>query len=105
MFHHHEDDNSTDADASSSPHPDVTSGKRRRLHGACDACRRKKIKCDSAKMPRNTCTNCISSKVECTHNIPRQKKKDTQKEYIRSLELRLEQMQGLLRAVWRLLTI
>lgn len=50
-------------------------------------------------MPRNTCTNCLSSKVECTHDIPRQKKKDTQKEYIRTLELRLELMQSLLRSM------
>ncbi|KAJ7144802.1 fungal-specific transcription factor domain-containing protein [Mycena crocata] len=42
-------------------------GKRRRLQGACDACRRKKVRCDSAEMPGNKCTNCITFKSECTH--------------------------------------
>ncbi|TRM62569.1 hypothetical protein BD626DRAFT_497814 [Schizophyllum amplum] len=35
--------------------------KKRRLQGACDICR------DSAKMPGNKCTHCISFNSECTH--------------------------------------
>ncbi|KAG2014304.1 nuclear protein [Coprinopsis cinerea AmutBmut pab1-1] len=41
--------------------------KRRRLQGACDICRQKKIRCDSAKMPDNRCSNCIAFNAECTH--------------------------------------
>lgn len=41
--------------------------KKRRLQGACDACRKKKIKCDSAKMPGFRCSNCVAFGSECTH--------------------------------------
>ncbi|KAJ7138274.1 fungal-specific transcription factor domain-containing protein, partial [Mycena epipterygia] len=41
--------------------------KRRRLRGACDTCRRKKIRCDSATMPDNVCSNCIAFNSQCTH--------------------------------------
>ncbi|KAF8215572.1 hypothetical protein K438DRAFT_1561209 [Mycena galopus ATCC 62051] len=39
--------------------------KRRRLQGSCDTCRKRKG--DSAEMPGNRCTPCLSSKIECTH--------------------------------------
>ncbi|KAJ7137355.1 fungal-specific transcription factor domain-containing protein [Mycena crocata] len=42
-------------------------GKRRRLQGSCDICRKKKMRCDSAEMPGNKCTHCITFKTECTH--------------------------------------
>lgn len=74
--------------------------KRRRLHGACDICRKKKIKCNSAEMPDKICSNCIAYNLECTHNIPRQaNKKDTEKGYVRALEERLDKMEQLLRNV------
>ncbi|KAJ7045258.1 fungal-specific transcription factor domain-containing protein [Mycena alexandri] len=41
-------------------------GKRRRLQGSCDSCRKKKG--DSAEMPGNQCTNCISLQQDCTHH-------------------------------------
>ncbi|KAJ7467196.1 fungal-specific transcription factor domain-containing protein [Mycena latifolia] len=43
--------------------------KKRRLRGACDICRRQKIRCDSAKMPGNRCSNCVAFNSECTHNL------------------------------------
>ncbi|KAJ7146447.1 fungal-specific transcription factor domain-containing protein [Mycena epipterygia] len=43
-------------------------GKRRRLQGACDMCRQRKVRCDSAEMPGNRCTNCITVGTECIHN-------------------------------------
>ncbi|PBK65932.1 hypothetical protein ARMSODRAFT_940054 [Armillaria solidipes] len=46
-------------------HP--TPSKQRRLQGACDICRSKKIRCDSAKMPGNKCSNCVAFGEECTH--------------------------------------
>ncbi|KAF8190228.1 fungal-specific transcription factor domain-containing protein [Mycena galopus ATCC 62051] len=42
-------------------------GRRRRLQGSCDICRKKKVRCDSAQMPGNRCSNCIASFAECTH--------------------------------------
>ncbi|THV03738.1 hypothetical protein K435DRAFT_247672 [Dendrothele bispora CBS 962.96] len=44
-----------------------TSNKKRRLQGACDECRKRKVKCDSANMPGNQCSNCNVSHIECTH--------------------------------------
>ncbi|KAJ7447164.1 fungal-specific transcription factor domain-containing protein [Mycena latifolia] len=41
--------------------------KGKRLQGACDACKKKKVRCDSAVMPGNRCTNCTTSKTGCTH--------------------------------------
>ncbi|KAJ7024312.1 hypothetical protein C8F04DRAFT_1302933 [Mycena alexandri] len=43
--------------------------KKRRLRGACDICRRQKIRCDSAKQPGGRCSNCVSFGSECTHNL------------------------------------
>ncbi|KAJ7181322.1 fungal-specific transcription factor domain-containing protein [Mycena crocata] len=44
-------------------------GKRQRLPGSCDICRKKKVSIgDSATMPNNRCTNCVVFKLECTHN-------------------------------------
>ncbi|KAJ7612194.1 fungal-specific transcription factor domain-containing protein [Roridomyces roridus] len=42
--------------------------KKRRLKGACDICRKQKVRCDSAEMPGNICSNCIAFKSECTHH-------------------------------------
>ncbi|KAF7357828.1 Zn(2)-C6 fungal-type domain-containing protein [Mycena venus] len=64
--------------------------KRRRLRGACDTCRQRKgkfwssincdvcspltlktppsVRCDSAKMPNNICSNCIAFNAACTHH-------------------------------------
>ncbi|KAJ7646785.1 fungal-specific transcription factor domain-containing protein [Roridomyces roridus] len=53
-----------DSDESEPPAP---GSKRRRLKGACDSCRRRKVRCDSAKMPGNICSNCISFNSPCTH--------------------------------------
>ncbi|KAF8205734.1 fungal-specific transcription factor domain-containing protein [Mycena galopus ATCC 62051] len=47
--------------------------KKRRLRGACDICRRQKIRCDSGKMPGNRCSNCVSFNSECTHNMSQSK--------------------------------
>ncbi|KAJ7157934.1 hypothetical protein C8R43DRAFT_370715 [Mycena crocata] len=41
--------------------------KRRRLRGACDTCRQRKIRCDSGKMPGNVCSHCIAFNTQCTH--------------------------------------
>ncbi|KAK0442224.1 fungal-specific transcription factor domain-containing protein [Armillaria borealis] len=41
--------------------------KKRRLAGACDRCRKKKVKCDSATALGNRCSNCVAFDEDCTH--------------------------------------
>ncbi|KAJ7136307.1 fungal-specific transcription factor domain-containing protein [Mycena crocata] len=41
--------------------------------GACDICRRQKVRCDSATMPGNRCSKCIAFDSECTHNFSKVK--------------------------------
>ncbi|PPR05818.1 hypothetical protein CVT26_010098 [Gymnopilus dilepis] len=90
-------DNTSDSAPSRSHQSDVQKPKKRRLHGACDACRKKKIKCDSAEMPGKICTNCRLANVQCSHDIPRQpKKSETQQAYIRRLEEKLAKVEGYL---------
>ncbi|KAH6913453.1 hypothetical protein BKA70DRAFT_1262914 [Coprinopsis sp. MPI-PUGE-AT-0042] len=85
--HYRELDSSGSEADNQGSHP--TGKVRRRLHGSCDRCRKRKG--DSAIMPDKTCTNCIQAKTECTHAIPK-RKKDRQQE-VRELEeqLRLAQ--------------
>ncbi|KAG7447076.1 uncharacterized protein BT62DRAFT_101750 [Guyanagaster necrorhizus] len=45
----------------------VIPAKKRRLAGACDRCRRKKVKCDSSTTLGNRCSNCVAFDAECTH--------------------------------------
>ncbi|KAJ7583376.1 fungal-specific transcription factor domain-containing protein [Mycena floridula] len=47
--------------------PGPTAVKKRRLQGACDICRLKKVKCDSGNMPGGVCSNCIAFSWKCTH--------------------------------------
>ncbi|EEB99602.1 hypothetical protein MPER_00689, partial [Moniliophthora perniciosa FA553] len=41
--------------------------KKRRLPGACDTCKKRKIRCDSGEKPNGQCTNCVNAGIECTH--------------------------------------
>ncbi|KAJ7256470.1 fungal-specific transcription factor domain-containing protein [Mycena haematopus] len=68
----------SEGDPSPNGSPEVTGTpplitKKRRLRGACDICRRQKIRCDSGKMPGNRCSNCVSFNSECTHNMSQSK--------------------------------
>ncbi|KAJ7165523.1 fungal-specific transcription factor domain-containing protein [Mycena crocata] len=47
----------------------VPGSKRRRLRGACDICKKRKIKCDSAEMAGNKCSNCLAFDSDCTHDL------------------------------------
>lgn len=73
---------------------DKAENRRTRISRACDACRRKKIKCDTSG-PGNTCKNCKYSKVECTFNDSA-KKRGPPKGYIEVLENRLKRMERIL---------
>ncbi|KAJ7709839.1 fungal-specific transcription factor domain-containing protein [Mycena rosella] len=81
-----------------SPASDLSSepkSKKRRTPGACDVCKKRKIRCDSGQMPGNRCTNCLNSGLECTH-AEIMKTLGSAKGYVESLETRLEKMERLL---------
>ncbi|KAF8127743.1 hypothetical protein K438DRAFT_925853 [Mycena galopus ATCC 62051] len=40
--------------------------KRRRRRGACDSCKQRKVRCDSARLPGGVCSNCIAFNSQCT---------------------------------------
>ncbi|KXN90781.1 hypothetical protein AN958_03435 [Leucoagaricus sp. SymC.cos] len=81
-------------DASKSQNPRQAQ-KKRRIPGACDLCKKKKIRCDSGEMPGNRCSNCIQYGFECTHKEVT-KTLGSAKGYVESLEARLEKMDRLL---------
>ncbi|KAK7473111.1 Gypsy retrotransposon integrase-like protein 1 [Stygiomarasmius scandens] len=74
------------------------SNKKRRLRapGACDTCKKKKIRCDSGGTPGNRCTNCTNAGVDCTH-YELTKNLGSAKGYVEGLEHRLEKMETLLK--------
>ncbi|KAK7020558.1 Zn(2)-C6 fungal-type domain-containing protein [Favolaschia claudopus] len=81
--------------SSERPSDSRPASKKRRTPGACDLCRRRKIRCDSGQMPGNRCTNCITSNLTCTHTEI-MKTLGSAKGYVESLETRLEKMEKLL---------
>ncbi|KAJ7172414.1 fungal-specific transcription factor domain-containing protein [Mycena filopes] len=83
-------DRSPPSDQSSEP-----KSKKRRTPGACDLCKRRKIRCDSGQMPGNRCTTCVNAGLECTH-AEIMKTLGSAKGYVESLETRLEKMEKLL---------
>ncbi|CAG8446131.1 11125_t:CDS:2 [Funneliformis mosseae] len=66
--------------------------KRRRLTQACDACRKKKVKCSGDKP---TCNNCMRLGATCTY-LPSTRKRGPRVGLVESLEKRLQQMEKLL---------
>ncbi|RKO87638.1 hypothetical protein BDK51DRAFT_12186, partial [Blyttiomyces helicus] len=63
---------------------------RKRVTQACDACNKKKIKCDGLKP---TCSNCTRSLSTCTYSRSA-KKRGPRAGYIESLENRLKEMEA-----------
>lgn len=78
-----------------SPTTDALS-KKRKIERACDACRRRKIKCDGPKMPNNLCTNCVHTRKICSY-VEASKPRGPPKAYVTSMEDRLEKMEALLK--------
>ncbi|KAJ3325060.1 hypothetical protein HDU76_013254, partial [Blyttiomyces sp. JEL0837] len=72
---------------------DEAGGKRKRITQACDACNRKKIKCDGQKP---SCSHCSRSSLVCTYSRGA-RKRGPRAGYIESLENRLKEMEALLR--------
>lgn len=85
----------TASDQSDDLHTGRSQSKKRRIPGACDICKRKKIRCDSGELPGNRCTHCTQLGLECTHKEV-VKTLGTAKGYVESLESRLEKMDKLL---------
>ncbi|KAK0454126.1 fungal-specific transcription factor domain-containing protein [Desarmillaria tabescens] len=81
------------SDESTSPPPQPW--KKTRLQGACDACRQKKVKCDSATMEGGSCSNCRIMNCPCTHNIPA-KKRGPKSNYITRLERKVQHLEEIL---------
>ncbi|THH20422.1 hypothetical protein EW146_g919 [Bondarzewia mesenterica] len=70
--------------------------KKRKVDRACDACRRRKTRCDGPKTPNNVCSNCASSHRNCTY-LEASKPRGPPKAYVIGLEDRVEKMETLLR--------
>ncbi|PKC70121.1 hypothetical protein RhiirA1_455197 [Rhizophagus irregularis] len=66
--------------------------KRKRLTQACDACRKKKVKCSGDKP---SCNNCTRLGTTCTY-LPSTRKRGPRVGLVESLEKRLQQMEKLL---------
>ncbi|KAF8727581.1 hypothetical protein AX14_007261 [Amanita brunnescens Koide BX004] len=69
--------------------------KGKRIPGACDICKRKKIKCDSGERMGKSCTNCEAAGLDCTHRETT-KALGSAKSYVTNLEMRLEKMEKVL---------
>ncbi|KAJ3506007.1 hypothetical protein NLJ89_g7113 [Agrocybe chaxingu] len=63
---------------------------------ACDACRRKKVRCNGPENPGIECTSCINGKVKCTYVEESQRRVPTKK-YVASLEDRITDLDRILR--------
>ncbi|ORX46229.1 hypothetical protein BCR36DRAFT_332244 [Piromyces finnis] len=65
--------------------------KRKRSSKACDACHKKKIKCNG----NNPCSNCIDAKIPCVFS-PRTKKRGPRAGYIGIMEKKIRDMESFL---------
>ncbi|CAA7269968.1 unnamed protein product [Cyclocybe aegerita] len=63
---------------------------------ACDACRRKKVRCNGPENPGGECTSCINGKVNCTY-VEESKRRVPTKKYVASLEDRITDLDQILR--------
>ncbi|KAA1473897.1 hypothetical protein DENSPDRAFT_931268 [Dentipellis sp. KUC8613] len=70
--------------------------KKRKIERACDACRRRKTRCDGPQMSDNICTNCTQARRHCTY-LEASKPRGPPKAYVTSLEDRVERAEALLK--------
>ncbi|KAF9268935.1 hypothetical protein L218DRAFT_954359 [Marasmius fiardii PR-910] len=70
--------------------------RKRKIDRACDACRRRKTKCDGPKMPDNVCSKCAQNRKRCTY-IEASKPRGPPKAYITALEDKMEALERLLK--------
>ncbi|KAJ6540573.1 hypothetical protein B0H19DRAFT_1077978 [Mycena capillaripes] len=67
-------------------------GKKRRIEHACDMCRRKKS--DGTQMRGDKCTTCLDGNLDCTYSEAPVNRRPPTKNYVDSLESRLEQSEA-----------
>src|ERR1043165_9263009 len=79
-------------DIDNNPVTETQATKRKRLTQACDACRKKKVKCSGDKP---SCNNCSRLGITCTY-LPSTRKRGPRVGLVESLEKRLQQMEKLL---------
>ncbi|WVQ76604.1 hypothetical protein IAR50_006276 [Cryptococcus sp. DSM 104548] len=86
-----------DSDEGASPPPDAQN-KKRKIHRACDACRRRKIKCNGPMNSRvnDKCAYCIKLRLECTYDNNTVSKRGPSKTYVRMLEEQCGRLKALL---------
>lgn len=84
--------NSSDNASSPASNAESQPPKRKRLTQACDACRKKKVKCSGEKP---SCNNCTRLGTHCTY-LPSTRKRGPRVGLVESLEKRLQQMEKLL---------
>lgn len=88
--------NSTQQHTTQQDEEDDQDNKRRRVQRACDACRRKKIRCDGAQAGKAnyTCSNCLETKIECTY-VEAAKRRGPPPGYIEALEWKVQRFEEL----------
>ncbi|KAG6333681.1 hypothetical protein ID866_5411 [Astraeus odoratus] len=89
----------------SNPYSPESLSKKRKIERACDACRRRKIRCDGPRMSNNICTHCSQNRKICSYvSVPFSPTLVSLSPdiwYITGLEDRLEKMEALLKRCFR----
>ncbi|ODO02940.1 hypothetical protein I350_05782 [Cryptococcus amylolentus CBS 6273] len=88
-----------ESEEGASPPSDTPGNKKRKVHRACDACRRRKIKCNGPMDSRinDKCAYCIKLGLECTYNNDTSNKRGPSKSYVQMLEQKCGRLETLLR--------
>ncbi|KAJ6608507.1 fungal-specific transcription factor domain-containing protein [Mycena sp. CBHHK59/15] len=72
--------------------------KKRRIQRACDACRRRKSRCDGSQDPGDKCSTCQESGLDCTYREGTTKRAPA-RSYVAALEARLERAEATVRTL------
>ncbi|KAI0629104.1 fungal-specific transcription factor domain-containing protein [Trametes polyzona] len=79
--------------------PTTRAYKKRRVQTnerACDACRKKKVKCDGPKRSEPRCSNCEARNYDCTYVEPLVRH-DYPNSYVESLQIRVRRLEDIIR--------
>ncbi|KAJ7495523.1 fungal-specific transcription factor domain-containing protein [Mycena latifolia] len=68
---------------------------KKRIRRACDACRRRKTRCDGSQMPEDKCSTCVETNIECTYlESPAKRVPVNVSNYVESLETRVKSLEA-----------
>ncbi|KAJ7187940.1 putative fungal-specific transcription factor [Mycena filopes] len=71
--------------------------KQRRAQGACDVCKKRKIRCDGSAVSGTSCSHCTNAGLDCTHaDLIKTSSSAQGYSYVGALEVRVEKMERLL---------